>query len=147
MIYVDNLERVKLLLHKIRHGMIFEANGVAAVLPAMLRDFFTEEQVMSLLLGEFVRAPRSNGRAHVLAQILFDYLRHKQPLSGTIATWILICLGNFTQMEPFDYSVWALTCVFLSASSNPLLKVQLYPTSSNSIVVLTICFPSLGSLL
>jgi len=42
--------------------------------------------------------------------------------SKRVIHWLVICINNFTQLEPWDYCVWTLTCLFLSASTNPLLR-------------------------
>jgi hypothetical protein len=95
--------------------------AVSKVLPQLLADYFSADQLLSLVLGEFVRTPLS-GRPELMACVLFRSMRQlaadKQPIK-----WAVLCLGSFLQMRPLYYSVWALTCLFLSVSTNPVLQV------------------------
>jgi hypothetical protein len=98
--------------------------AVAKVVPQILEDFFTVDQIMSLVLGEFVRTPLA-GRPELMAHVLLKVLR-QLTVTSDVAKWIIMCLNNFLQMSPFRYCVWALTCLFIAASANAVLQVWYY---------------------
>ena len=97
--------------------------AVAAVLPRLLEDIFSIDQIMSLILGEFVRTIYHHGRPELIANILFEICRYYESCSNIteVINWICLCLKNFVQMEPFSYCVWAISCLFISVSNSSLL--------------------------
>lgn len=124
---MDNIERCKVLLGKLKQGSEFEVEAISQILPQFLTDFFTIDQVMSLLLGELVRT-NQRGRPQILFQMLSKvfaiYHSHWDGnISSVILDWILMCLKNFLQLEPYLYSLWSISSLLLSISTTPLLQV------------------------
>lgn len=123
-VQMDNVERAKILFHKLHHGLAGEAQGVARILPPLLCDFFAMDQVLSLVLGEFVRTKQAQ-RPQLIARVLFDVIQQyqvEQPAQmNVVLKWICLCLKNFIQMEPLTYSKWAITCLFMTVSPSPAL--------------------------
>merc|ERR1712110_562937 len=82
------------------------------------------DQVLSLVLGEFVRTKQSQ-RPQLVARVLFDVIQQYQvdqpDKMNVVLKWICLCLKNFIQMEPLTYSKWAITCLFMTVSPSPAL--------------------------
>lgn len=118
-VFMDKVERVKIMLAILRNGLSYEAEMVTRVLPRLLIDFFSIDQIMSLLLGEFMRTT-SRHRPELMVHVFHESMRLLMAESSTashrmgMVHWILICLSNILQLQPFSYSVWTLTCIFLS---------------------------------
>ena len=62
-----------------------------------------------------------------------------QQINEKIIKWVLMCLTNFTAMEPFDCSLWPLTCLFSALSKQPLLKVGWIDCVCVCVCVVRVC--------
>jgi hypothetical protein len=94
----------------------------------LLLDLFGIEQAVSHIFGEFVKQ-LNGGYPELVAMVIFKLidLARSQQQQTTVDQWVIICLNNFLQVKPIDYAIWALTCLFLSASNKQSLQ-HLYPS-------------------
>eukprot|EP01113_Clastostelium_recurvatum_P039150 TRINITY_DN5947_c0_g1_i4.p1 TRINITY_DN5947_c0_g1~~TRINITY_DN5947_c0_g1_i4.p1 ORF type:complete len:1961 (-),score=472.41 TRINITY_DN5947_c0_g1_i4:27-5516(-) len=125
---VTNMERVKHLMDRVRQvGYLSqEASTLQEIIPRVLVDVApSNDQVLSFILGEFLRQNRANPR--LIAYILFETLGHLQAKGeqNLIVHWVSICLPNYTQLASLSqgHSLWALTSLFLAASHVPELRL------------------------
>src|SRR3990167_5636229 len=79
--------------------------AVAAVLPRLLEDIFSIDQIMSLILGEFVRTIYHHGRPELISNILFEICRYYESCSNIteVINCIFLCLNIFIQIYLFFY--------------------------------------------
>ena len=99
------------------------------LLPLLLFDLFSIEQSLSILFGEFIKQLHL-GNAELFSVVIQKFItlviERNSDSHQLIVDWVMICLNNFLQVEPFTITSWALTCVFLSVSRELKLK-HLYP--------------------
>ncbi|KAL6062018.1 hypothetical protein QOT17_012438 [Balamuthia mandrillaris] len=138
------IETVKILFERMQYGSPFEAETIADIMPRLLLDFFRTEQMMTLVLGELSKVPPESSHPALMVSIVqhvFSALRARS--SNTLFRWVVMCLGSFSNIQPRSYALWAMTCLFLSATKNELLRPMLlqlhhphfsssYPSSARS---------------
>ncbi|KAJ8026358.1 Huntingtin [Holothuria leucospilota] len=116
--FVQALERQSILFDRIRKGYPTEASLVAEVLPTFLEDFFSPQDVMNKVIGEFL----SNQQPHpqLMATIVYRVFAglHRQGQSELVQDWVLLSLSNFTQRTPVAMAIWSLSVFFMCASTN-----------------------------
>jgi huntingtin len=81
---------------------------------------FKLEAALSFILGEFLRQISIGPHPELVALViseLFAIARDNYDQAAVIH-WIQICLSTFVQMQPTEHGLWALTCLFLSSSTN-----------------------------
>ncbi|XP_022080674.1 huntingtin-like isoform X2 [Acanthaster planci] len=119
------MERISVLFDRIRKGYPSEARAVAQILPACVSDFFSPQDVMNKVIGEFL----SNQQPHpqLMATVVFKVFGslHSQGQPQGVRDWVMLSLSNFTQRTPIAMAVWSLTCFFISASANPWIRALL----------------------
>ncbi|XP_033632694.1 huntingtin-like isoform X2 [Asterias rubens] len=119
------MERISVLFDRIRKGYPSEARAVAQILPACVSDFFSLQDVMNKVIGEFL----SNQQPHpqLMATVVFKVFGslHSQGQPQGVRDWVMLSLSNFTQRTPVAMAIWSLTCFFISASTNPWIRALL----------------------
>ncbi|XP_066917148.1 huntingtin-like isoform X4 [Clytia hemisphaerica] len=120
------MERMNVLLSRIRKGRISEANLLATILPRILLDFLPVQDVMNKLISEFLSSQQP--RPELIAKIFNKVadLLYKDGEEAVVRDWVFLCIGSFVQRTPLSMAVWSLTCFFISSSTNPWLK-SLFP--------------------
>ncbi|XP_038046111.1 huntingtin-like [Patiria miniata] len=119
------MERISVLFDRIRKGYPSEARAVAQILPACVSDFFSPQDVMNKVIGEFL----SNQQPHpqLMATVVFKVFGslHSQGQLQGVRDWVMLSLSNFTQRTPVAMAIWSLTCFFISASTNAWIRALL----------------------
>uniref|UniRef100_A0A7S4KIS8 Uncharacterized protein n=1 Tax=Paramoeba aestuarina TaxID=180227 RepID=A0A7S4KIS8_9EUKA len=139
--HMDDAEKMKILLRKMRKSEPLEAHASCYLLPQLLYEFFTVDEGMSLLLQEFVRI-RRHKTPRYLATSIGLYLHLLQTYDETTKTakeinekgaikWLVVCLKNFTQLQPSEVGRWCVAVLLISFSRNPALR-QLTPSLLHS---------------
>ncbi|XP_047128948.1 huntingtin isoform X1 [Hydra vulgaris] len=120
------MERINVLLARIRKGQISEATLLANILPRILLDFLPVQEVMNKLISEFLSSQQP--RPELIAKIFYKVsdILQKEGNEVTVRDWVFLCIASFVQRTPLAMAVWSLTCFFICASSNPWLK-SLFP--------------------
>nr|XP_039263514.1 huntingtin-like [Styela clava]XP_039263521.1 huntingtin-like [Styela clava] len=113
-----SMERITLLFDKIKCGFPQESIVLIHVLPLLLDSFFSTQDMMNKVIGEFVSSlhPFPDLIATLLHHV-FQIL-HSRGESAVVSEWVMLSLGNFTQRTPISTAIWCLTCIFVSASTN-----------------------------
>ncbi|CAH1783183.1 unnamed protein product [Owenia fusiformis] len=119
------MERVTVLFDRIRKGFPAEAKIVTKMLPTFLADFFPPQDVMNKVIGEFLSSQQSHPQ--LMAQVVFNVFEnlHKKNQESLVQEWVMLSLSNFTQRTPVAMATWSLTCFFISASRNVMLRALL----------------------
>lgn len=119
---VHIMERISVMLSRVRRGYASEGRAIAAVLPVPLLDFFPTQQVMSLLMGEFVSDQQANPEhvAWMLGEVFGQLLRAGQ--QPVLRDWVLLSLEPFVRKEPVALCIWHLACLFIAASRSAALR-------------------------
>jgi len=120
------MERINVLLTRIRCSQLSEAVLLATILPRILLDFLPIQEVMNKLISEFLSSQQP--RPELIAKIFNNVadILYKEGEEATVRDWVLLCIASFVQRTPLSMAVWSLTCFFISASANPWLK-SLFP--------------------
>lgn len=114
---LDTTEKVMDLFNKVRSGHAEDGEVVAQILPRVLVDFFPPDQVMSLVLGEFLNQKVNRDLGGIVLFEVASLLRAAGHQS-TLTHWILICTPNFVQVN----DLWSLTTLFLAGSPNSAVR-------------------------
>ncbi|KYQ92058.1 hd [Tieghemostelium lacteum] len=139
---INNMEKVKMLFDKIKQVSHYSYENIilSDVIPVIILDLFPSvDQILSFMLGEFLKQSKSNPK--LICQILsnvFNLLldvpdeQVKKSNQNLIYFWIIICLQNFFQIQNQSHCLWCLTFLFLTSSPNKLFK-YLIPEFSSKI--------------
>lgn len=83
--------------NRIRKGLPSEAAVVARILPSILEDFFSPQEIMNKVIGEFL----SNQQPHpqLMAEVLFKVFENlqRQSQQTAVTKWVMLSIGSFTQ--------------------------------------------------
>jgi len=91
---LDTMENVIVFCNKIREESSIATLVIAKVLPYILLDFFPPEQVLGVVVGEFMNE-RPN--PHLLAHVLFNIFGslHQSKQQELLLDWTFLSLQNF----------------------------------------------------
>ncbi|XP_067936803.1 huntingtin-like [Watersipora subatra] len=132
----DKLELISILFDRIRRGLPHEADIITGVLPSLMTDLFTSQDIMNKVIGEFL----SEQQPHLtlIARTVYEVFEQQATVVGgatLLHDWVLLSITSFTQRNPLSAAIWSLTCFFVSASSNHWLR-GLFPFISSRIGLL-----------
>lgn len=128
-----SMEHITLLFDRIRTGLPSEARILTQILPLLLDSFFSAQDSMNKVIGEFVSSLQPYPELIVdIVHKVFQTL-HSRGESTLVCEWVLLSLGNFTQRSPLSVAIWCLTCIFISASTNHWINSLLPAVSSHMI--------------
>ncbi|KAH3745108.1 Huntingtin family protein [Pelomyxa schiedti] len=122
----NNVEHLKLLFTVLRKGAFLQqAKVVVDILPSVMVDLFPADEVLSLILNEFIKLKEPNPQ--IVAQLMFEVfgILQSKGYHHTVEDWVCMCAPNYLQHDN-KVAMWALNCLFLAASRNPLLR-SLFP--------------------
>jgi len=120
--HISAMERLTVLLNRVTEGSRFEASAIGSVLSDFLADHFSPSDVMNKVIIELLNPMQPHPQVLIRAlHSLIDALL-QQEVPAVVCDWVLVSLPSFTGKNPAHFSVWALTCLLLSASTNAWVK-------------------------
>ena len=116
--YMENFERMKILFIKFRESLGVKTSLIERLIPHLLRDFFSVDQILSLMFGEFLKSHHACPKNTSILLFNVCKMLHIQGFSDKVTTWTVMCLNNIIQLRnkiSTQSLLWALSCIFVSA--------------------------------
>ncbi|KAF6024284.1 hypothetical protein EB796_017425 [Bugula neritina] len=105
-----------------RRGLPQESEVITGILPTLMSDLFSSQDIMNKVIGEFL----SEQQPHpvLIAKMVYEVFEEQATVGGSsfLQDWVLLSITSFTQRHPLAMAIWSLTCFFVSVSSNHWLK-------------------------
>ncbi|XP_060528068.1 huntingtin [Cylas formicarius] len=123
---VQTIEKISALFETIKKGYQLEVQVLCAMLPSILKDFFSPSDILTKVIGEFLspQQPHPKLMSGVVFKVFESAIEQNQ--LSLLQDWVVFSLSNFTQSSSINMATWCLTCFFISASTNKWLRA-LFP--------------------
>ncbi|CAD5116743.1 DgyrCDS5598 [Dimorphilus gyrociliatus] len=119
---IVTMERITVIFDRIRKSAFAEAKVLCRILPRLLIEFCSPDDVMNKVIGEFIsnQQPHPQLLAKVLSEVFSKLINDEK--ADVVVNWLMLSLSNLAQRTPLSMAIWSLTVCFVSASQSNQLR-------------------------